>query len=353
MVVFFIVILLLAAILEYASLRSGTDCIDADFELSKSRTETEDSVDLIMSVRRTGRLPVSYCMLSIACPISTRFPEGVDSIPEKHLILLRDIYRLWTRREKERRLSIHMGKRGVYTFTGREIIRGDFLGLHLSSGRFDPRRTIIVYPPRLNSAALTEALGSYSGLHTAQRWLLRDPVLTMGVREYTGHEPMHAISWSQTARRGELTVREFDFTRSLNCRILLPVNGLGLADGDLLDRCCSAARTVCETLMDLGVEPVLYTNAALCGYPTRLLRSVSASPGREEDLLEVLARITISPCCDAAVLADECLAADNGAEAYVLIVPHNNEHAQNALALLNARSGMGAMLIAADELEED
>jgi len=351
MLIFLIVILLLAALLEYLSLRGGTAYIDADFTLSKNRTEANEDVELTTSARRTGRLPVTYSMLCIGCPVTASLPEGADLKSENHFNVLRDTYRLWTRRERKHTLKLQMKQRGVYFFTGREIQRGDFLGLHLSNGYFYAKRVIIVYPPKLSSEALSEALGSYSGLLSAQRWLLRDPVLIMGVREYTGHEPMHAISWSQTARRGELTVREFDYTRSLNCRVLLPVNGIDKDDSDLLDRCCSAARTVCETLMEAGVEPILYTNAALVGYPMLPMRSVSASPGREEDLLEVLARVTISPCCSPSVLVEECLAVDSGTAAYLLITPHDDDASQSALQLLNSRTGMGAKLIAVDGLE--
>ena len=45
MLVFLIVILLLAALLEFLSLRGGTDRVDASFSLSKTRAETGESVE--------------------------------------------------------------------------------------------------------------------------------------------------------------------------------------------------------------------------------------------------------------------------------------------------------------------
>ena len=353
MLLFLVVILLLAALMEYLSLRGGAACVDADFTLSKTRVEPLEDTELITSVRNTLRLPISYCMLRISFPLSALLPEGTDARRELYLCSVSDVYRLWGRQTKHRSLRFQMKKRGVYAVNGREVCRGDFLGLQLSSGRFDTHRTILVYPPRLESAWLSEALGSYCGEMTARRWLLRDPVLTMGVREYTGHEPMHTISWSQTAMRGELTVREFDYTRSLNCRVLLLVHGLGDSEADLLDRCCSAVRTICEALMDAGVEAQLYTNAALAGYPNQPFRSVSAASGREEDLLEVLARVTQTPCGKAAELAEECLSASDDAAAYVLVTPHDDDEARSALLLLNKQAGMGALLVAADSLEVD
>ena len=352
MAIFLIVILLLAALLEYLSLRGGKACVEADLELSKKRVEADEDVELTTTVRRLGRIPVSCCMLEIVCPLSARLPESADVRRDREQATLRDLYRLWTRRPCEHRMRFRMEKRGVFLFSGRSIFRGDFLGLRFSEERFDAYGILLVYPRRMRSEELFNALGSYSGVFEAERWLLRDPVLIMGVREYTGHEPMHTVSWTETARRNSLTVREFDYTRTLDCRVILAVNGLGPEDEELLDRCCSAARTVCETLMDNGVEPVFSTNAALVGHPNRPVRSVSAGPGREEDLLEVLARVTGQACCSVSALAEECLADMTDASAAVLIVPRSGEEAQKALELLDARSGLGAKLIAADELKE-
>ncbi len=352
MAVFLIVVLLLAALFEFLSLRAGAESVDAVFSLSKSRIEIPDTVEIVTKVRNRGRLPISYCLLRVAFPLSAILPERADVSWDPQFLILSDVHRLWGRSAKEHRMSFRMARRGVYSFIGREICRGDFLGLRVESRHFYIRSSLVVYPQRLESAALSEALGSYCGDIIAQRWLLRDPVLTLGVREYTGSEPMHTISWSQTARRGELTVREFDFTRSLNCRILLLVNGLKSDEDALLDRCCGAARTVCETLISLGVEAQLFTNAALAGYPNQRYREVSAALNREEDLLDVLARVTYKSCSTAEYLAAECAAAQTDTAAYVVIAPRTDEQTLGAVRCLDSLPGIGALLVAVDQLEE-
>ncbi len=351
MAIFVIVLLLLAALLEFFSLRAGADSIGAEFHLTRTRVEVSDPVEIVTTVRNGGLLPVSYCLLRVCFPLSARLPEQADVSEDIKLYIVNDVFRLWGRSAKEHRMRFQMERRGVFTFSGREVGRGDFLGIRIASRQFELRRSLIVYPPRLESAALSEALGSYCGELTAQRWLLRDPVLTLGVREYTGSEPMHTISWSQTARRGELTVREFDFTRSLNCRILLLVHGLSSDEDLLLDRCCGAVRTICETLISVGVEAQLFTNAALRGYPHHRFRSVSAAPNREEDLLDVLARVTGTSCSGAEDLAAECAAAQTDAAAYVIVAPHADERTRSAARLLDTLSGTGTLVVAVDQLE--
>ena len=354
MLIFLIVILLLAALLEYRSLRGGTACVDGDLSLSKNRVEADEPVTLTVTVENHGRMPISYLAVRVGFPLCAALPDDADLDRQRSLLLLSEVFRLWGRRTKSRSISFQIAQRGVHTISGRDISRGDFLALRNETARFDARRQMLVYPRPLKSRALTEALGDYCGELSAQRWLIRDPVLTLGVREYTGSEPMHTISWSQTARRGELTVREFDFPRSLNCCVLLCVNGLAAEEEALLDRCCSAARTVCDTLIASGVEAALFTNAALVGYLNEPMRSATASLGRQQDVLDILARATSAACSDAADFARAALDAQTGSAAFVLIAPHADAETLEAQRLLEtAQSGMGCLLLACDGLEVD
>ena len=352
MLIFLIVILLLAALLEYRSLRGGTACVDGELSLSENRVEADEDVTLTVTAENRGRLPISYLALRVGFPLCAQLPPDATVETQRSLLILCEVFRLWGRRSRSRSLVFRIGKRGVHTVSGRSIARGDFLGLRTETGRFDARKQLLVYPRPLKSPALNEALGNYCGEFSAQRWLIRDPVLTLGVREYTGNEPMHTISWSQTTRRGELTVREFDYTRSLNCCVLLSVNGLGSEESELLDRCCSCARTVCDTLIAAGVEAALFTNAALIGYVNDPMRSATASLGRQKDVLDILARATGAACSDAPTFARAALEAQSGPAAFVLIAPHADDQTLDALRILDAGSGMGTLLLAADALEE-
>ena len=349
--IFLIVILLLAALLESFSLRGGASCADGEFSLSKLRAEAGEEVQLTLTVRNLGRLPVSYLAARVAFPLAAALPDSAGMKRERSIVTVTEVFRLWGRQSRSRTLSFSISKRGVHTIAGRELARGDFLGLRLSTARLDCRKMLLVYPPPLESSALLEAVGSECGELSARRWLLRDPVLTLGVREYTGTEPMHEISWSQTARRGELTVREFDFTRSLNCCVLLCVNGLGEDEEDLLDRCCGAARTVCDALIAHGVEATLCTNSALTGYMAAPMRSATASLGRQTDVLDILARVSSAACSSPAGLALAALDETQEAAAFVVIAPHDGDGIDSALEILNARSGFGALAVYVDALE--
>jgi len=352
MIVFLIVILVLAALLEFLSLRAGASCANVDFVLKESRTEPGEPIHLVTTVKNAGRLPVSYLCARIAFPLLSGLPEGSDYYDDRKNRVLSESCRLWGRQKLTRTVTFSIEKRGLHIVEGKDLKRGDFLGLRMASEPLYQRRKIMVYPRRLESPALIEALGSYCGEMAAQRWLIRDPILTLGIREYTGNEPMRTISWSQTARRGELMVREFDYTRSLNCCILLCINDLDEKDEPLLDRCCSIVRTVCEELALRGVEVSMFTNTALTDYRDAFYRSCTASLGKMEDLLDILACASSLECCSPEELLRACFNDLPEATAYVVVTPRRDREIEEIAALAGARTGLGTMVIAADETEE-
>ena len=353
MLVFLVVILLLAALLESLSLRGGTAHVSTALSLDRNHAEPDAPVTLEMSVTNGGRLPISYLALIVGFPLSAELPAGADVHRDPSLLTLHSVFRLWGRQTLRRSMIFSVSRRGVHAVNARAIERGDFLGIRTETERLSIRRELVVYPRPYAHDALTEAMGSYFGELSARRWLLRDPVLAMGVREYTGNEPMHTISWNQTARRGALTVREFDYTRSLNCCVLLSVSGLTPEEMELLDRCCGAARTVVEALCDQGVEALLCTNAHLSGYGGAPVRSATASAGRQKDVLDVLARATFTACSAPTELAENAMSLLSETAAFILIAPHADAETLDALQTLNAKSALGALLVAVDALGEE
>ncbi len=353
MFIFLIVFLALAGLLEYLSLLGGTRNVKTDFVLSRTRSEPDEPIEMTETVENLGRIPITYFTTEIAFPAGANLPAGVTVVTNPVQSTVTDVFRLWWRQKVQRSMQFSVSKRGVYIVTGKRVARGDFLGLRTESVSMDLRRSVLIYPRRLEDAALLQALGQYCGELSARRWLIRDPILTLGVREYTGNEPMRTISWSQTARRGELMVREFDYTRSLNCCVIFGNNGLARDEEKLMDRCCSMVRTVCEELIANGVETDLYLNAELAGYRRDPYRKVSASRSREEDVLDVLARATIASCCPMDTMISRMLPDLEGDRAFILVAPRDDWESQAALELLRSRTGQEVLFLCADTGEGD
>lgn len=350
MYVFLIVVLLLAVLLEYLSIRTGSASANYNFSLSEMRTEPGQEISMICVMKNLSRLPVTYLSVRTSFPLETTLPEGLLINDEHELSYVTDIFRMWGKQKITRSLPFSLEKRGVHTICAKEICRGDFLGLSSDTNILSIIRKVVIFPKRLESTSLVEALGNYCGELAAQRWLIRDPILTLGIREYTGNEPMHTISWTHTAQRNEIMVREFDYTRSLNCCIILCTDSLDRSDFKLLDIACSAARTICEELIEKGIEAEFYTNADLIGYERNPFRKHFAAAGQIEDLLDTLARATPNSLCSLLDLIDYSSAQQSNESAYVIIAPRETKDTFEALSQIQARTGNSALLITAESL---
>ena len=53
------------------------------------------------------------------------------------------------------------------------------------------------------------------------RFIMEDPVLRLGYRDYTGREPIKQISWTQTARMGRMMVSCQDYTVERTVTVML------------------------------------------------------------------------------------------------------------------------------------
>ena len=347
-----LIFIALGALVEILSLRRDPDKIDLSCSLSASFTEPDTPFEVTSVITNRSRLPISYMLLTENFPMHTQIPEGLEATERNQLIYVKNVCRIGGRQRKKRSVEITIAKRGVHLFLGGTMDFGDFLGIKEISKEVSFCKEIVVYPKKLEDSHLTDALGNFCGDIAARRFLIRDPILTVGYREYTGREPMRDIHWMQSARKNELMVREFDYNRQLSATVVLSVEGIASFDAELLDACCSTARTVCETLTNLGVLVNFHTNARIFARDRTGIWSCEASPGKLGVLLEGLGRASSYLACPVGKLLGHIARANTSDNAYVIILPEATPAAEAAAAELRRNTGQEVMLVPVTTKEE-
>jgi hypothetical protein len=176
------------------------------------------------------------------------------------------------------------------------LCAGDFLGLHEQEKRCGRFHEVIAVPRELSSARLNEVFGGFMGEMSVTRFILEDPVLTLGFREYTGREPMKSISWGQSARMNQLMVRKNDYTQEPSAAVILNVETEREDREDLLEVCFSLARTVCTMLEKKGIRYSFVSNSYLSGGNSGLGNAVDGLGERHyRGILEQLGRASCQP----------------------------------------------------------
>lgn len=356
MQIFLAVLVLLGLGLELYSLFDKLKHIRFDYKTDKAEAEPGEPIQVTSQVVNTGIVPVSYVRASVAYPTHACLPEGCSAKQKQFHQTVDTVFRLWGRQRVRRTITVTFAKRGVHFFRGAVLHRGDFFALRESTEQFDQRRQVLIYPPRIDNDSLYSAIGTYCGDMIAQRHLLRDPILTMGVREYSGREPMKTISWSQSARRDKLMVREFDFTRDMTCCVLLATDGITPVQEGRMDLCCGIVRTVCETLTQNNTHVHFCTNAPLWSLEHEKSRvwSCTAEPDHMGDLLKALALAYAAPVrCSAQQLAVSASRAEGNGTAFVIVAPEVSDAICQAAEILRESSGMNVAVLKASDYEKE
>lgn len=357
MIVFFILFLFVAFLVERWSVEHSLDGVVYDQRLSRALVEIGESFDVVTTVRNSSRRFIPFIKLSEDVPrvlgVNARmYTVGFD---ENRARINSTIY-MMPRQRMTRRVTASLGARGRYTFNGATLYGGDFLGLSERPKYFPQLREAVVLPKRLESKRLDETLGGFLGDISVRRFILEDPVLTLGFREYTGREPMKQISWPVTARMGQMMVKNYDHTLELTVTVVLNVDTklYGYASHPLMEKCYSIARDVCEVLEEKHIQYSFLTNAlAINMTGAWAYVSDGLGGGHLSTILEGLGRATYACRGNARGLVEGAIRRAESGRAHVIISPTAVDVPEETLSILRDRTAANVLVIAAEEVTDE
>jgi len=252
-------IVLLAILFQYLSLKHALEDLHYNFEPSKLLSAPEEVFDMVTSLHNNSRRFVPYVRMIESMPNSATVHLKGAVIEEykfmKELWHISKVF-LMPKNTVVRKLPISFAVRGRYTFSGCELKVGDFLGLKEESTRINTRCEVVVYPKAADFNYAITQLGGFFGDMSVKRFIIEDPILTAGFAEYTGREPMKAISWPQSAKSGRMMVKTFDYTTELSVSLVLNIDG---SEEDI-EKSLSLTHTVCRILERKRIKYNFYSN---------------------------------------------------------------------------------------------
>lgn len=257
MINFLVILIVIGSALQLWSMKHGLDGVSHVYNPSKSIVEPEEVFQILSTVTNTSLRFISFLEVRESIPPEI---EKVPGMEEKYSLFLmpRQCFHHIT--------DVKALKRGCYYLSGALIKGGDFLGISENFLSVPQRREVLVIPPLYSEFRLKDTVGGFLGDISVNRFIMEDPVLTMGFREYTGREPMKMISWSQSAKNRRLIVKKYDYTLELVVTVILNVEcHVDKETAPVIEDCFAIARTVCEYLEEKHIKYSFATNANITG----------------------------------------------------------------------------------------
>lgn len=319
----------------------------------KLLAEPGETVTWTAVVENHSRLPVLFARLWQHFPAEAQIAGDPKWIESHRTVSFQQWHTeermsLMPRQRCTRSVSFTFEKRGAYSVGNYRLSAGDLLGVS-ETGRAGTGREIVVMPHRSKNAAAIQALGGFLGDISVRRFILEDPILTVGFRDYTGREPMKAISWTRTAMTGSLQVRQYDHTAEQIVVVLLNVeNGAG----ETLEECFRLTRTVCETLESRKISYAFRTNGNLPGPVGKVFSLAEGLGGTHlSTILYGLGKADDTCFQSLRYLVRHTLNQRKNHEAYIVITPPLNEQGIAAVKMLESAAGSGVCLLTAEAQE--
>lgn len=264
-------------------------------EWSATRAFPGDRVEFVIQIANRKPLPLALVEVNDGIPAGlTASDEQIRFDRDDRQVLQRSTSLRWYERVTWR-YSVTCQRRGAYRLGPATIDAGDPFGFYTSTFKVEPSSMLVVFPTLLPLEQLGLPARSPIGSLRA-RQLIRDPLRTVGVRDYHPDDPIKDVHWAATARTGTLQTRIYEPTTARELAIVLDLDSFEQywqgVDEAQIERSISAAATLAKAGLDEGYAVGLYINGAPAQYESLVRLPPGRSPAQLERIMETLARLT-------------------------------------------------------------
>ena len=313
-------------------------------EVNMSLTEPDEVATLSYRVYNTSNWPIMFVGFSFRFDDAVEVRESEEWKQRHNSGGVRNMYGselfLLPHKGVKGTIRFSLKQRGVFSLGKVYLETGDFLGLKNDVASRDLNQKIVCTARLTDRDADLRILGGLLGECTGRRVSCDDPSLVLGYREYTGHEPLKDISWTQTSKLNRLMVKNHDFTVDCDAAVLVDIEP---TEKQTAERCLSLVRTVCEYLETEKIPYALRSNGDLFeterGNGRSHLMAIQRKIGR--------ANFVSYSAFDS--LVTRMIATEREFRGYIVIVPRRTKQNEASIARLRIGANAEVFVLAAEE----
>ena len=211
MIWFLFGLILFTIILNKLSLDYGFKNLNYKMEIEKHIVEIGEEIPIRSTIENNKALTISFLK------VEERFPKGFNEEKNIYTLFVMPYQRV------KRKYSIVGERRGNHKFRDIFLEIGDFTGFSRIFKEEKINEKIIVLPRKMELKDTISPVGDLYGDISVNRWIIDDPLMTVGIREYNLNDPEKYVHWPSSVKYNQLMVKKFDFTTDNSIMILLNI----------------------------------------------------------------------------------------------------------------------------------
>ena len=254
------------------------------------------------------------------------------------------LFSLRSYRQIVRRHRVLCARRGHYVLESATMTAGDPIGLARPSKRFPLELELTVYPEVLPISEVPLPSHGWIGDFTVRRWIVDDPHLVAGTREYRPGDALRAVNWKATARAGRLLVHRKEHTADHRLMICLNLEThehmwKTVLDPARIERAISYAASIAVYALRQGIDTGFLSNGWKFGAPKNEPVRVDFGGGEAQvlQLLDAMARLQLETAMTMHALLDRVIAEEPQDIDFLIISCHRGADLEERAEALRRR----------------
>lgn len=171
-----------------------------------------EKIEMIDEIANNKLLPLPWLRLESRIDVHLKFGKLEEEVDTQNEAFHRTLFSLMPYQKIKRKHHVLCSKRGYYRLKTVSLTTGDPFGFAEGNESYTGSAEIIVYPRLVSMRDIALPTHRFLGDIIAKRWIIDDPFLVSGVRNYSHGDPMNRINWKATARVNHLQVNKREFT---------------------------------------------------------------------------------------------------------------------------------------------
>lgn len=250
-----------------------------------------------MSVENRKLLPLTWVS------IDEKFYSGVEfEVKTKIQELNEEIYihntmlTLLPYQRVTRRYNLRAKKRGYYQIKQISMTSTNMLGTEEYNVEKEIPAYVAVYPNIRNLDGAIIPAHTIQGDFSVKRWIIEDPMVITGVRDYSGNDSLKNVNWKATAKNQKLLVNKYDYTADKKIMIILNLeraeHSLVKEDITVLEAAIEVCASLAAMVNGTGIPVGFATNAHLLGPEESIVLDPDTGDVQLTSILEALAKVS-------------------------------------------------------------
>lgn len=257
-----------------------------------------DEVQMVERISNHKLLFVPWLELESNIDPSFKFGSQTN-LNIRHGQFHRSVFTMWPYMRITRKHRVKCTRRGLYFLDSVALNCCDLLGFSVDTTGRKLSARILVYPRLVSMDDIPLPTHSWQGDIAVRRWIVDDPFMISGVREYRWGDALNHINWSATARTGKLQVHNRDFTADPHLMIYLNFDTSddmwdAVTNPECIEQGISYAASIAHYMINQGIETGFACNGYQI-YPNGESLRIEPRCGRDHFtyILDNMARLVI------------------------------------------------------------